>query len=122
MQNLPSIHKVNANSVDLILVTMGSFSKKKKELKLRDLHSVLNEKCNNSTGLDKQTFSAKNCKIFSYASILIYRYFLGAQKNRLIDICFGREIRKLNFCYALLFPKKKKKIMEKVSRAYLCTG
>ena len=37
-------------------------------------------------------------------------YVLGAQKNPLIEtvllsthnICFGREIRKLSFCYALL--------------------
>ena len=46
--------------------------------------------------------------IFSYPSVLTY--VLGAQKNRLIEtvllsthnICFGWEIRKLNFCYALL--------------------
>ena len=46
--------------------------------------------------------------IFSYPSVLTY--VLGAQKNRLIEtvllsthnICFGCEIRKLNFCYALL--------------------
>ena len=46
--------------------------------------------------------------IFSYPSVLTY--VLGAQKNRLIEtlllgthnICFGWEIRKLNFRYALL--------------------
>ena len=46
--------------------------------------------------------------IFSYPSILTY--VLGAQKNRLIEtvllsthnLCFGLEIRKFNFCYALL--------------------
>ena len=46
--------------------------------------------------------------IFSYPSILTY--VLDAQKNRLIEmvllsthnICFGREIRKLDFRYALL--------------------
>ena len=46
--------------------------------------------------------------IFSYPSVLTY--VLGAQKNRLIEtvllsthnICFGREIRKLNFRLALL--------------------
>ena len=46
--------------------------------------------------------------IFSYPSVLTY--VLGAQKNHLIEtvllsthnICFGCEIRKLNFHYALL--------------------
>ena len=46
--------------------------------------------------------------IFSYPSILTY--VLGAQKNRLVEtvlfrthnICFGWEIRKLNFRYAIL--------------------
>ena len=46
--------------------------------------------------------------ILSCPSVLTY--VLGAQKNRLIEtvllsthnICFGREIRKLNFRYALL--------------------
>ena len=46
--------------------------------------------------------------IFSYSSVLTY--VLGAQKKRLIEtvllsthnICFGREIRKIDFCYALL--------------------
>ena len=46
--------------------------------------------------------------IVSYPSVLTY--VLGAQKNRLSEtvllsthnVCFGREIRKLNFRYALL--------------------
>ena len=46
--------------------------------------------------------------IFSYPSVLTY--VLGAQKNRLIEtvllsthnICFGWEIRKLDFRYAVL--------------------
>ena len=46
--------------------------------------------------------------IFSYPSVLTY--VLGVQKNRLIEtvllsthnICFGLEIRKLNFWYTLL--------------------
>ena len=50
------------------------------------------------TGLDKQ-----KCSVFSYPSILTY--VLGAQKNPVIEmvllsihnICFGLEIRKLNF-------------------------
>ena len=41
---------------------------------------------------------------------LVLTYVLGAQKNRLIEtvllsthnICFGCEIRKIFFCYALL--------------------
>ena len=59
------------------------------------------------TGLDKQKFLAKIVNI-SYPSILTD--LLGAKKNRLIEtvllsthnICFGWEIRKLNFCYILL--------------------
>ena len=47
--------------------------------------------------------------IFSYPSVLTY--VLGAQKNRLpemvllstYNLCLSREIRKLNFPYALLF-------------------
>ena len=47
-------------------------------------------------------------QIFSYQSVLTY--VLGAQKNRLIEtvllcthnICFGWEMKKLNFRYALL--------------------
>ena len=47
-------------------------------------------------------------QIFSYPSVLTY--VLGAQKNHLIEvfflsahnICFGWEIRKINFCYAFL--------------------
>ena len=46
--------------------------------------------------------------MFSYPSVLTY--VLGAPKNHLIEmfllithnICFGLEIRKLNFCYTLL--------------------
>ena len=53
-------------------------------------------------GLDKQNFQRKIVNIF-YPSFLTY--VLGAQKNRLIEtvllstynLCFGREIRKLNF-------------------------
>ena len=36
----------------------------------------------NSTGLDKQNFSAQNCKYFCPS---ILTYVLGAQKNRLIE-------------------------------------
>ena len=51
--------------------------------------------------------------MFSYPSVLTY--VLGAQKNRLIEtvllstqnICFGLEIRKLNFSYALLIKVSK---------------
>ena len=47
-------------------------------------------------------------KKFSY--LLVSTYILGAQKNHLIEtlllsihnICFGREIRKLNFKYNAL--------------------
>ena len=54
------------------------------------------------TGLDKHKFSAYIVNKVSYV--------LGAQKNRLIEtvllsthnICFGWEIRKLFFFYALL--------------------
>ena len=61
-----------------------------------------------STGLDKQKKISVKLSIFSYPSILTY--VLGAQINRLIEavllsthyICFGWEIRKLNFRYALL--------------------
>ena len=56
---------------------------------------------------DAESENIKLC-LFSYPSVKTY--VLGAQKNRLIEtvllsthnICFGREIRKLNFCYALL--------------------
>ena len=56
-----------------------------------------------NTGLDKQKFSAEKMLIFSYQSV--WSYFLGAQKNRLIEtvllsthnVCFGWEIRKIKF-------------------------
>ena len=59
------------------------------------------------TGLNKQNFSGKFVNIFLPIN---YPYVLGTQKNRLIEtvllsthnICFGREIRKLNFRYTLL--------------------
>ena len=57
--------------------------------------------------LNSKIFSVKML-IFSNQSVLTY--VMGAQKNRLNEtvllsthnICFGREIRKLNFRYALL--------------------
>ena len=53
----------------------------------------------------KQNFWGRWLQIFSYP--LVLTYFLGAQKNRLIEtvllsthnIGFGWEIRKLSFCY-----------------------
>ena len=50
--------------------------------------------------------------------------FLGAQKNRLIEtvllsthnICFGREIRKLNLCYALLTRERSGSVVELLTR------
>ena len=67
-----------------------------------------NTYCTDCTGLDKKKISSVKMLIFSYLSVLTYVF--GAQKNRLIEtvllsthnICFGREIRKLNFCYTLL--------------------
>ena len=63
-----------------------------------------------NTGVDKQIFSALNCKYFLTGQIKQFKHVLGAQKNHLIEtvllsthnICFGLEIRKLNFHYALL--------------------
>ena len=60
------------------------------------------------TGLDKGKKVQR--KIVKNFLPLILAYVLGAQKNRLIEtvllsthnICFGREIRKLFFWYALL--------------------
>ena len=60
-----------------------------------------------NTGLDKQKFQRKIVNIFLPIN---FNICFGAQKNRLIEtvllstnnICFGREIRKINFCYALL--------------------
>ena len=53
-------------------------------------------------------FLSVKLQIFSYP--LVLTYVLGAQKNRLIEtvllsthnICFGREIRQLTFCCAVL--------------------
>ena len=58
-------------------------------------------------GKDKQIFLASKLCILSHSPILTF--VLGAQKNRLIEtvllsthnICFGGEIRKLFFYYAL---------------------
>ena len=59
------------------------------------------------TGLDKHNFQWQIENIFF---TMIFSIFWGAQKNRLIEtvylsthnICFGWNIRKLLFCYALL--------------------
>ena len=53
---------------------------------------------NTFIGFDKQNVWAQNIKIFSNPSV--WTYVLCAQKNR--HICFGWEIRKLTFWYALL--------------------
>ena len=60
--------------------------------------------------------------IFSYPSV--WTYVLGAQKNRLIEtvllsthnICFGREIRKLNFSYALITRERSGSVVEWLTR------
>ena len=60
------------------------------------------------TGLDKQKKIQRKIVNISYPPFLTY--VLGAQKNGLIEtvllsthnIHFGREVRKLFFCYALL--------------------
>ena len=67
------------------------------------------------------TIFSVNFLIFSYPSILTY--VLGDQKNRLNEkvllsthnICFGREIRKLIFIYAL-FTKD----LGEWKRIYIC--
>ena len=60
-----------------------------------------------TTGLDKQKFQHKIVNIFLPIN---FNICFGCSKNRLIEtvllsthnICFGLEIRKLNFRYALL--------------------
>ena len=70
-----------------------------------------------NTGLIKTHFLSVKLLIFPYPSVLTY--VLGAQKNRLIEtvlwsthnICFGWEIRKSIFWYALLIKGLTKPII-----------
>ena len=73
-------------------------------------------------------FYERKMKLFSYPSILTC--VVGAQKNRLIEtvllsthnICFGSEIKKIVFQYALLSGELSKAVQNIVSFNSLPTG